>query len=385
MKISRYALLFPDMEPEEYEKLKEDIKEHGLLEPIVVKDGEIIDGKHRYKACLELGIEPKFAELPDGMSPLEYVIAKNLHRRHLTKDQRAVIAQEILPMLEEEAKRRSMANLKPFSNGQNTDTPKLAALGESREIAGKMLGVGHTYVSTAKSVLKKAPELKEPILKGRLKLMDAKRIADLPEEKRRIVLEKKLEEPERDVRIIIREVNNREKLENSPPLPEGKYQVIYADPPWKFEFSSSEPRTVENHYPTMELEEIKALKVPAADDAVLFLWAPAIKVKEALEVMEAWGFEYRSMMVWVKDVIGLGYYVRTMHELLLIGRKGSMPFPAPEDRPPSVVSAPRQPEHSQKPDVFYEIIEKMYPNARRIELFARRKREGWDSWGNEIE
>ncbi|MGC8569634.1 MAG: ParB N-terminal domain-containing protein [Nitrososphaeria archaeon] len=282
MKISRYAMIFPDMEPEEYEKLKEDIKEHGLLEPIVVKDGEIIDGKHRYRACMELGIEPKFVELPDGISPLEYVIAKNLHRRHLTKDQRAVIAQEILPLLEEEARHRSMANLKPFKSAQSSEVPNLAPLGKSRDIAGKMLDVGHTYVSMAKAVLKKAPELREPIMKGQLKLLEAKRIAELPEEKRRIVLEKKLEDPKRDVRVIIREINNREKLERTPPMPEGKYQVIYADPPWKFEFSSSEPRTVENHYPTMELEEIKALKVPAAGGCTQHTRAHACRTPQGL-------------------------------------------------------------------------------------------------------
>ena len=134
----------------------------------------------------------------------------------------------------------------------------------------------------------------------------------------------------------------------------------------------------------MELDEIKALNVPVADDSILFLWAPAIKLEEALDVMRAWGFTYRTMMVWVKETIGLGMYVRTKHELLLIGKKGNIPLPAPEDRPPSVISAPNQPEHSQKPDVFYEIIERMYPNASKIELFARKKREGWVAWGNEV-
>ncbi len=89
-------------------------------------------------------------------------------------------------------------------------------------------------------------------------------------------------------------------------------------------------------------------------------------------------------MVWVKDRIGMGYYARQQHEFLLIGRRGSLPVPDPEDRPASVVTAPRG-EHSAKPDLFYQLIERMYPLAERCELFQRRPRPGWAGWGNEAE
>jgi N6-adenosine-specific RNA methylase IME4 len=135
----------------------------------------------------------------------------------------------------------------------------------------------------------------------------------------------------------------------------------------------------------MALEEIKDLKVPAVGDAVLFLWAVSSKLPEALQVMEAWGFEYRTSLAWVKDWIGLGTWVRHRHELLLVGRKGNQPPPEPEDRPDSVFEAPRG-RHSAKPACAYELIERAYPYASKLELFARGvPRAGWSAWGNEVE
>jgi N6-adenosine-specific RNA methylase IME4 len=161
------------------------------------------------------------------------------------------------------------------------------------------------------------------------------------------------------------------------------YSVLCADPPWRYEANSSpDTRSIENHYPTMTSEELAALEVPAASDAVLFMWATSPKLLEALDLMGAWGFDYRTCMVWVKDKIGMGYYARQRHELLLIGRRGSMRVPDPEDRPDSVVEAPRL-EHSAKPQEAYDAIVRMYPDVPRIELFARGARSGWAVWGNE--
>jgi N6-adenosine-specific RNA methylase IME4 len=133
----------------------------------------------------------------------------------------------------------------------------------------------------------------------------------------------------------------------------------------------------------MTLDDIKALAIPASDDAVLFLWATSPMLANAVEVMKAWGFDYRTCVVWVKDRIGMGYYVRQQHELLLIGHRGRLPVPDPEDRPSSVINAARG-AHSVKPEEGYEIVERMYPLLERVELFARRPRDGWAAWGNEV-
>jgi N6-adenosine-specific RNA methylase IME4 len=133
----------------------------------------------------------------------------------------------------------------------------------------------------------------------------------------------------------------------------------------------------------MELDDICALQPPVYGNAVLFLWVVDSLLFESKEVIDAWGFNYRDIMVWVKDKIGMGAYTRQQHELLLIAKRGDMPVPEPAARPPSVVCAPRT-QHSRKPDEFYEHIETMYPNRRYGELFARRPRHGWASWGNQI-
>jgi N6-adenosine-specific RNA methylase IME4 len=162
----------------------------------------------------------------------------------------------------------------------------------------------------------------------------------------------------------------------------GLFQVIYADPPWQYEHTGPS-RAVENNYRPMALADIAALEVPAADDAVLFLWTPTPKLAEAItSVIPAWGFEYRTLMGWVKEQLGMGYYVRQQLELLLIARRGELPLPLPENRPSSVVHAPRT-EHSVKPGRFYELIEQMYPGLAKVELFARRARAGWTAWGDQ--
>lgn len=172
----------------------------------------------------------------------------------------------------------------------------------------------------------------------------------------------------------------------APPRPEpavGSYEVLYVDPPWRYEHNATPAdRGVENHYPTMTADELAALPVPAADDAVLFCWATNPKLEEALRLLSAWGFAYRTQMVWVKDRIGMGYWVRGQHEPLLIATRGHVPAPAPADRPPSVIHAPRG-EHSAKPAEVYELVERMCPDRTRVELFARHARPGWDAWGNE--
>lgn len=182
-------------------------------------------------------------------------------------------------------------------------------------------------------------------------------------------------------------------------LPKGTFTVIYADPPWEYEFSQSGSRSIEAHYDPMAVGEICQAPHPADENAILFLWATSPKIREALQVIDEWGFTYRTSMVWVKDKWGMGYYIRGQHELLLIARKGELPPPDEASRVSSVLNLavakeenldkwplllPRG-EHSAKPLCVYEIIERMYPNQCYIELFAREKRLGWESWGLEIE
>jgi N6-adenosine-specific RNA methylase IME4 len=164
--------------------------------------------------------------------------------------------------------------------------------------------------------------------------------------------------------------------------------LIYADPPWRYDMPpmGDSGRSIENQYPTMDIEEICALPVRELvyDDGILFLWTTSPLFCQAIKVLDAWGFDYRTNMVWVKDKIGMGYYVRQRHEILVIAKRGEIPTPAVDARPDSVVQAPRL-EHSAKPPVFYDLIDRMYPGVRKLELFARNSREGWFSWGNQVD
>lgn len=163
-------------------------------------------------------------------------------------------------------------------------------------------------------------------------------------------------------------------------LPNGKFNVIYADPAWQYS-NSGISGSAENHYPTMATEDICALKVPSDENAVLFLWVTNPLITDALRVCEAWGFEYKTNMVWVKDRAGQGFYTKGQHELLFIAVKGQY-RPDESIYVKSVVNEPRQ-EHSTKPKIFYEIIEKLYPTSYYLELFARHNdRPKWTTWGN---
>ena len=174
-------------------------------------------------------------------------------------------------------------------------------------------------------------------------------------------------------------------------LPDKRYGVILADPEWRFEPWSRETGldrcSADNHYPTSETAAIAARDVAsiAAPDCVLFLWATVPMLPQALDVMAAWGFAYRSHQVWDKGVAGTGYWHRNRHELLLLGVRGDVPCPAPGDNPESLFAAPRG-RHSAKPDCVLEQIERLYPSLPKIELHRRgAPRPGWDAWGIEAD
>jgi len=170
------------------------------------------------------------------------------------------------------------------------------------------------------------------------------------------------------------------------------YGVIYADPAWRWEPRSRETgmdRAADNHYPTMPLDQIKAIKVPAAKDCVLFLWAIASMLPEALAVIEAWGFVFRTSLAWRKPSPKTGYWARFVHEYLLVATRGTVPAPAPGTQwlsmlDGAVIEAPTT-AHSVKPDVFAEMIKHHFPTTPKLEMFARGPaRPDWDAWGNEV-
>jgi N6-adenosine-specific RNA methylase IME4 len=132
------------------------------------------------------------------------------------------------------------------------------------------------------------------------------------------------------------------------------------------------------------------LNVPSADNALLYLWATAPKLVEAIEVMTAWGFNYRTCAVWDKRVLGMGYWFRNQHEMLLVGTKGDF-SPPPADKRISSMFYEARGRHSEKPDFIKQKITEWYPDETKIELFCRNNKSNlfqvnnWDVWGNEVD
>jgi len=377
--------IFGDLLQEEYNALKEDIKERGIQDPlhVVKREGSyiIVSGHQRAKIAKELGIKVPCIirdDLKDELQIKEYLIKDNLLRRHLTTAQKAEI---VLALAEIEAERARVRQEATQLVGRGVQKKDVMVVGQEpptiNEDKGKSIEIA----------VKKAKDQGLPISDKTVK--KAKKILEAAEKDQDIKKEwEKAKAGRTTVEKVYREVKQKERREalNKPePLEKitKEYDIIYADPPWRYEFSQSRNREIENQYPTMTLEEICGLEIPAASDAVLFLWCPMPKLDWGLKVIEAWGFKYRTGFVWVKDKIGMGHYVRSKHELLLIGIKGSPGTPLPENRPESVIFAPRF-EHSKKPDIVYGIIEKMYPGKSYFEMFARKTREGWGVWGNEV-
>lgn len=178
-----------------------------------------------------------------------------------------------------------------------------------------------------------------------------------------------------------------------PALPPGKFNVIYADPPWRYS-NVGLGGSAEGHYPTLSVDEIvnytdgkgKSIFDIIDDNAVLFLWAPNAFLEEGLEVCEGWGFEYKTNFVWIKQKSAYGklaFYNFGQHEFLFIGIKGSF-LPEKGSLVPSVLYAEKTKTHSQKPEKMYEIIKSMYPSpCKHVEGFRRDKRPGWEGWGDE--
>jgi len=196
-----------------------------------------------------------------------------------------------------------------------------------------------------------------------------------------MAIEKKLSV--RDLREEIRK--DGVVFDSSVKLPEGKFQVIYADPPWMY--GNSMPNyvtTPTDYYPQMKLEDICNMPIRdiADTNAVLFLWVTSPILEESFQVIKAWGFKYKTSFIWDKIKHNMGHYSSVRHEILLLCIKGSYPLQN-KKLYDSVLSLERT-EHSKKPDYYYEMIEDLYPNSNKIELFSRNERKGWRVYGNQL-
>jgi N6-adenosine-specific RNA methylase IME4 len=211
-------------------------------------------------------------------------------------------------------------------------------------------------------------------------------VASLAPEKQKQFLDRASEQ-KLSVRELREEIRKEEYKE--PEMPTDKYRVFYADPPWKYndkcETGAIQSGGADKHYPTLSIEELCGLPIDnlSEPNAILFLWTTSPMLEDAFTVVSAWGFKYKASFVWDKVKHNMGHYNSVRHEFLLVCTKGSC-TPDKLELFDSVQSIEKSDKHSEKPEEFRRIIDTLYPNGKRIELFARMKKEGWDTYGNEL-
>lgn len=167
------------------------------------------------------------------------------------------------------------------------------------------------------------------------------------------------------------------------------YQVVVADPPWRYEQSHMRPLP----YPTLSIDEMKDMGPLTDKSALLFMWTTGPQMDDSLQLMHEWGFQYVTVVfVWVKETkkaepfMGMGVYTRSNCEFVILGRKGKGVSNWVKDHSiMQIIRAPRR-EHSRKPDEFFEALDKLLvPDLRKLEMFSRQRRPGWDATGNDVD
>lgn len=387
------AGIFPMFSEGELDELADDIRQRGQEQPIWLMDGRIIDGRNRDEACHRAGVAPK-VQTYTGDDPLGFVLSLNLKRRHLTESQRAMVAAKIVD----------------WERGMNQSTAGSANL-PTRE-AARRLSISERAVVAAKRIRAQGgAALQEAIETGRISVNAGEALSYLEaqaqdealraEHKTIIAKAKEIRtERQRHARLvrmtIINAIADRGKLVTGA-MPVAAAPVGYCDCPWEQEAWSDETGQDKGlMYPAMSVDELMALcageKSPFTRDAVLYFWSTTNRLRDAMRIIEAWGFRFVSMITWDKVNIGMGRWVRDRTEHLLICKRGDFPgIDLYTPKPESLYSEPKS-EHSRKPVWFAEEIDRLYPTMRKLELFQRRDslapgdvrlNGNWIFWGNQ--
>jgi len=367
-----FESLIPPLSDEEYSGLEKSILEEGVREPIITWRGFIVDGHNRYSIATKHGLDFNTVEydFADEAAAKEWMILNQFARRNISNYQRSLLALELKPLIAAKAKER---------HGTRTDLgnfPQISAgsYGETRDELASFAGVSHDTISKVEYIEREAPdELKQQLSSGETSINAAyKQVRDA---------EKKAE---REAAIEEAKAQPRSASYVDIFTTDKKYRVIYADPPWSYndecKTGGVQSRGASGVYTVMTLEDICKLPIPSQDNAVLFMWTTSPMLEVSFDVINSWGFTYKSSFIWDKVAHNRGHYNSVRHEFLLIAVKGSC-TPDVKKLYDSVVSIERT-EHSRKPAYFRELIDELYPIGERIELFAREAADGWDVWGD---
>jgi len=361
--------LIPALSAEEYAQLEANILEEGIREPIITWNGFIIDGHNRFSIAKRFDVEYRTTSkhFASEESVKEWMILNQFGRRNLSNYQRSVLALELEEVFKQKAKNKQ---------GTRNDLTSFKSLEEVRthKELEKVAQVSHETVRKVKKIQEKAPqEVKAKLATGEVSINAAYK-----------EIKKEEKKEERDKKI--QEVKQKIETENLTTL-DKKYHVIAIDPPWAYNekggFSSDDYDAQNNRgavdYPTMTVEQIKKIEIPAADDSVLFLWTTHAFLRDSFDIMKEWGFEYKATIVWDKVKMGMGRNVRMQVEFCLLGIKGKPIIQGSSER--DIITEPRR-QHSRKPEAFYEMVERMCI-GNKLDYFSRQTRKNWEHYGAE--
>lgn len=365
------ADVFPLLDGKDFDALVADIRTNGLLEPIRVVGDKILDGRNRLRACIVAKVEPRFIQYAGD--PWEYAWSANVERRHLEAGSRAAYRLKWKAERERWGERRAerVRSGHEAKAAAQRGKPKNCAVNvygtnrrgdrdrESRVELAKDAGVSPVTAQKAITVHDKSPELFAKVVAGEVTLNRAYR-----DTTRREAAAKISGEPQ--------------------PLPVGPFRVLVADPPWAYTKRKDDgSHRSALSYPDMTTEEICALPVRpiAHEDAVLWLWTTNAFMRDAYRVLDAWGFEEKTILTWAKDRMGTGDWLRGQTEHCILAVRGK-PLVMLTNQTTLLTASLR--EHSRKPDEFYAIVDALCPGSK-VELFARQPRSGWVAWGAESE
>jgi N6-adenosine-specific RNA methylase IME4 len=371
-----FKKLIPALTQEEFKQLEENCLEEGIREAIITWKGYIIDGHNRYEIANKwnLDFQTKSKHFENEIDVRIWMRNNQKGRRNLTKAWYIELElgnKEDLALKGEKKRIETQgrpSKEKPLSQNDNS----LQKHDTRKEIA-KSAGVSTGMVGMSEVIKTKNPELWEKAKAGEVTVTSAYKEIKKEEKK-----EKRLQK--------IEEVKQKIEADNII-QPNKKYHVIAIDPPWSYKekggFSSEDYNSESNRgavdYPVMNIEQIKNIELPAADDCVLFLWTTHAFLKDSFEIMENWNFDYKATLVWDKVKMGIGRTIRMQVEFCLIGIKGNPIINGSAER--DIITEPRR-EHSRKPEAFYEMVDRMCI-GNKLDYFSRNNRNNWEHYGAE--
>lgn len=381
--------VMPAPSAEDYKTLEDSIADKGVLEPVLYDDEDnILDGHTRVQICKSLGLVdwPKtiLYDLSEKQK-LEIAYDKNLARRHLSTTQKMKLVEARLIANPSLSDRAIASMLQVSKNTVGAGRKRLIAGGQIAHVEERHGLDGKTYVAPKPNRMRMLPPASRE---------NSKLIADTAK-----VIRTASRQKNRDGNIArLAAISDSAPKGKAGELPRNKFAVVYCDAAWENKvFSDVTGNDKAYPYPTMTNEEIADLcagdKSPALEDAVLFFWTTANRVDAALKIIQAWGFIYKSQMIWDKVNQGTGRWVVDCHEVLIIATRGKSPpaCPMPGDQEPSVYREVKG-GHSVKPVFFAEMIERYYPGLQKLEMFQRKQSLAkddvrlngtWEFWGNE--